>query len=274
MSGVELSVIYDKEDRPISVTDAHGVSVTNAFDRLGRLLTRTDPNGKVETFSYSARGMASYQDQLLNTTQYLYDEAARRTRVTTPNLEELHYTYNAAGDLLTLSDGKNQVTTWVYDSEGRMLSKKNAANQTVLSLGYDLIGQVTSRTNALLEVTAYVYDDVGNLKTVDYSDNTPDVSFGYDARNGLVSMNDGFGLTTFTNTPSGLFAGENGPLANDQVSYQYNTAGRRSQMTIAQSGSNWVQNYLYDGAERVTSRIEIVKSDAILIVGKTGKRPS
>ena len=43
------------------------------------------------------------------------------------------------------------------------------------------------------------------LKTVDYSDSTPDVSFTYDARHDLASMNDGIGLTTFTNTPSGLF---------------------------------------------------------------------
>ena len=26
------------------------------------------------------------------------------------------FTYNAAGDLLTLTDGKNQVTSWNYDS--------------------------------------------------------------------------------------------------------------------------------------------------------------
>ena len=205
LTGVELTTTYDINDQPIIVTDAHGVTITNTFDQLGRLVTRTDANGGVETFTYSARGLTNYVDQTSLLTEYRYDEAARRTRVTTPLLEEIDYTYNDAGDLSTLSDGKNQVTSWGYDIEGRMTTKTNAANQVVLKLGYNAIGQVTSRTNALSVVTSYTYDAVGSLKTVDYSDNTPDVSFTYDARHDLASMNDGFGLTTFTNTPSGLF---------------------------------------------------------------------
>jgi len=54
--GGEEALVYDILDRPIYVTDANGVTVTNTYDALDRLRTRTYPDGGMESFGYSARG--------------------------------------------------------------------------------------------------------------------------------------------------------------------------------------------------------------------------
>ena len=50
-AGVEQSTVFDIEDRVYSVTDANGVTVTNTYDNLGRLLTRTYPDCGAKKFT-------------------------------------------------------------------------------------------------------------------------------------------------------------------------------------------------------------------------------
>jgi len=71
---------------------------------LGRLRTRTYPDGGAEKFGYSARGLTAYTNQISLTNFYAYDAAGRRTFETNANAELLRYTNNAAGDLLSLTD--------------------------------------------------------------------------------------------------------------------------------------------------------------------------
>jgi YD repeat-containing protein len=103
-AGPVLSVEYDIDDHPVAVTDANDVTRAQTFDRLGRLLTRSWPDTGVEILDWSARGLTGYTDQEGKAAAYAYDQASRRISHTTPNTEILNYTYNAAGDLLTLTD--------------------------------------------------------------------------------------------------------------------------------------------------------------------------
>ena len=96
---------------------------------LGRLSTRTAPDGGVERFGYSARGLVAYTNQLDKVTYYAYDEALRKTFETNANAEVIRYTNNAAGDLVALVDGKNQVTKWKYDECGRVTNKLDQAGR-------------------------------------------------------------------------------------------------------------------------------------------------
>ena len=47
------------------------------------------------------------------------------------------FTYSGAGDRLTLRDGRGNVTTWAYDSYGRVTSKRDANNTEILRYLYD-----------------------------------------------------------------------------------------------------------------------------------------
>jgi len=46
--------------RATNNTDANGVTITNTFDDLGRVLTRAYPDGGIEKFGYSIRGLIAY----------------------------------------------------------------------------------------------------------------------------------------------------------------------------------------------------------------------
>ncbi len=64
LGALQQRTVYDIEDLPIHVTDANGVTITNTYDDLDRLATRTYPDSGVERFGYSARGMIAYTNQL------------------------------------------------------------------------------------------------------------------------------------------------------------------------------------------------------------------
>src|SRR5437667_564391 len=60
--------------------------------------------------------------------------------------------------------------------------------------------------------------------------------------------------TEFGYDPNGTLRSEDGPWANDTVSYGYNTGRLRSSATLQQANaSSWVQSYLYDSMRRLTN---------------------
>jgi len=63
--------------------------------------------------------MIAYTNKIGATNFYAYDEAMRKTVDSNANGEVIRYTNNAAGDLLSLTDGKSQTTRWRYDEYGR-----------------------------------------------------------------------------------------------------------------------------------------------------------
>ncbi len=105
-SGIREYISFDDEDRATNTVDARGVSISMTYDNLGRMRTRGYPDGGIEKFGYSARGLIAYTNQLGLTNFYAYDEANRKRFETNANNELIRYTNNAAGDLWSL-------LTWV-----------------------------------------------------------------------------------------------------------------------------------------------------------------
>src|SRR5258708_31506606 len=142
--------------------------VTNSYDVLNRLLTRGFPDGGVEKFGYSARGLVAYTNQIGMSNFFAYDAAGRKTFDTNANNELMRYTNDAAGDLLSLTDGKNQTTRWNYDEYGRVTNKLDQAEAEILRYKYDQDNRLTNRWSAAKGDTGYAYDPVGNLTNVNY----------------------------------------------------------------------------------------------------------
>ncbi len=250
--GVEERIVYDIRDQPTSVTDANGVTITQTFDYLGRLLTRTAPDTGVEKYLYTARGLVGYTNQLSKVWRYEYDTALRKITETNANTEIIRYTYNSAADLLTLRDGKNQVTTWNYDQYGRMTNKIDQASASILRYQYDANGRLTNRWSAAKGNTAYSYDAVGNLTLVNYP-SSYDITTQYDALNRVTNRVDATGTTKYTYHANGQILTEEGPWDYDTVTYGYNNDRLRSSLSLQQPTGYWTNGFTYDAARRLSS---------------------
>jgi len=82
---------------------------------------------------------------------------------------------------------------------------------------------------------------------------SPALTLQYDVLGRLTNLVDGVGQTGYSYVHNRL-ASEDGPWAEDTVSYSYQQVGPRSGLTLLQpNASPWTQSYGYDPAERLTS---------------------
>ncbi len=247
--GIEELLLYDLDDRPIYTTDSRGVTITNTYDALGRLVTRGYPDGGVEKFGYSARGLVAHTNQLGFVSKFAYDQAGRKVAETNANMEVILYTNNAAGDLISITDGKNQTTRWGYDVYGRVTNKVDQSSTVILRYNYDANSRLTNRWSAARGNTYYSYDAVGNLTFVNYPTST-DVSFAYDWLNRVTNMVDASGTTKYSYTAAGQLLTEDGPFASDTVTNVYQNR-LRTGMRLQQPSGLWTNQFAYDSARRL-----------------------
>jgi len=166
---------YDPVGNRTAVTDARNKTTTFGYDELDRLVTTTDPRNGVETLAYDVRGnLVSRASPTNDTTTYGYDLADQRTAMTMPRgnvagatAEDFtwHYAYDPAGNLTTVTDPADKVTTTTFDNLDRLTAVTDPLNHTTTSV-YDAAGNVTSRTDAVGNTTTFSYDDLGRLATV------------------------------------------------------------------------------------------------------------
>jgi YD repeat-containing protein len=193
---------YDEYGRATNSVDENVVSQIQTYDYLDRVLTRqsvgasTDPiTTGIERFKYDARGLTNYTDALGKVTHFVRDTAGRVLFQTNANLEVLAFTYNPAGQLLSLRDYKQQTTRWNYDVYGRVTNKVDNSSNEMFVYGYDANDRLRSRKTPEKGMTYYGYDPIGNLTNVAYPAFTN--SLRYDDLNRLVGMTDQVGITSF-----------------------------------------------------------------------------
>ena len=195
---------YDATRRLTSTRDALGRTATQEWCTCGNLEALVDGNG--------------------NRTRWERDLQGRITREIRANGSGTQYAYEVRSNRLrTVTDAKNQVTTYTYAPDD----------------------QVTSIT--------YTNEQIA----------TPDVAFSYDTIYGrLASMVDGTGTTTYTyhavTTSPTLgatqLASADGPLTDDTITYSYDQLGRVTMRTVNGVGVTWG----FDGLGRVTSTINVL----------------
>jgi RHS repeat-associated protein len=248
---------FDINDLPTNAVFASGLHFTNGFDGLGRLLARVEVNSNsVEHFGYTANlpWLTAYTNQLGSGIVLLsYDPLGRLTNQVFSGVATNRFTYGAAGDLITLTDGKSQTTTWAYDRYGRATTKTNADGNLAWTNAFNTNGWLTAHWTPAKLLTQYAYDAVGNLTNIDYPTNT-DVRLAYDAANRPTNMVDAVGTNALAWTPWGALASEDGPWDQDTVTYGQNEALLRQTLSLVQpNASAWTQSYGYDDEWRLTN---------------------
>jgi YD repeat-containing protein len=136
----------------------------------------------------------------------------------------------------------------------RSVSDLDQASASILRYQYDANSRLTNRWSAVPQGgrnTTYRYDTVGNLTNVLYA-SSPGISNRYDALNRLTNMVDAAGTHNYTYHLNGQLLTEDGPWANDIVTYGYNNARLRDSLSLQQPTGVWTNGFLYDAARRLT----------------------
>jgi len=246
--GTLRAATFDVRDRPISITDANGIMVTNTFDKISELLTRTWPDGIGESFGYNPAGLMAYTNRDQRATYYGRDAAGRLTSVTNANTEITRFGYNPLNEITSLTDGLTHTRSWQYNEYGWLTNKIDGLTRNAFRYQHNANGWVTNRWTPEKGNTGYTYDNVGNLKTIAYPSST--VNYSYNAVNWLTNMVDASGTNQFTYTATGQLKTEDGPWGSDTVTYTY-SQGLRTALDIG--GLN--QTYGYDSMWRMTNVI-------------------
>ena len=147
--------VYDARDRKTSCTDRLTTPSTTYFlyDNNRNLMTITDGEGKVTTYTYNSRDL-------------LASELYPTGQATPGAVDDLRsYTYDAGRRLATRTDQAGVVTTYQYDHANRLTQRQYPDSQNDL-FAYDHAGRLTKATSQRFgTVVDRAYDNANRLTT-------------------------------------------------------------------------------------------------------------
>ncbi|XVV09159.1 DNRLRE domain-containing protein [Actinoplanes sp. CA-131856] len=137
------------------------------------LATKTSPEGRKHTFTYTAEGdLATVTDPVGAVTTNTYDTWGRSLTSKDANGNTTTFTdYHPSGYPRKITDAANATTTFAYDARGNVTELTNA-KQARTSQGYDTFGRpkdkvepIDAATGRYLTTKASVYDANDNILT-------------------------------------------------------------------------------------------------------------
>jgi RHS repeat-associated protein len=175
-AGYQCSYSYDSLGRPIQTAKTIGATVytiSATYDPNGRIGTVTYPSGFAVTYGYTALGY----------TQQLTDNTGRVQWMANARDAEQHLTQQTAGNGIVTLQGFDQTTgrllgisagtasnvenlSYTYDSLGNVLTRADANANLSESFNYDSLNRLTSSTVNLSPTPlskSFSFDPVGNL---------------------------------------------------------------------------------------------------------------
>lgn len=264
------SYTYDVAGRVKTVTDASNFTLGYSYNNLDALTKVTYPDGTYSQVEYVCCGLpGAVRDRSGRWMYYDYDPLKRLVRTQDAGARSVFYGYDADSNIVSLRDTKGQHTSLRYDSSGRV-TRKVYADGNFDAFTYELgTGRLKEKQDGRGRKTLYSYDDYGRPTLVDYA-NDPSVSLSYDALDRLVQMQDGLGTSTFGYNSVGQLASEDGPFADDAVSYQFDALSRRNRLSIASAVGPFNVSYDYDTLSRLQNITSPAGNFGYAFAGSTG----
>ncbi len=177
---------------------------------------------------------------------------------TDPLGHEIHYGYDASGNLIAKIDTSSGITTeYVYDLRNREIftrEKDRLGNHFDTQKAYDAAGNKIKEIDQFGNETSYVYDTLGRLTSVTYPDQTPNgaqtfkatFAYTYDLFDNPISVKDPFGrvLRRSYNVKGELV--DIGYLDGTREQFRYDTQGKLLRL-LRRDGITELYSYDYRG---------------------------
>lgn len=211
---------------------------TYRYDRFNGLQSVTSRAGV--TLTYSPDGIVSSTGE---TVKFDRDPQGRIVKVEAPGGLTVSYTYNAAGDLTSVTDATGRATTYGYLTKpAHYLNSITDASGNVQTAKYDAQGRLIGLADSKGNVTTTSYDTANNSETVtDALGNVTKLQF--DDNGNVTSTTDALGhKRTFTFDASNNLTSVTDPAGN-KVTMTYDAGGNVTSTTDANGG---VQTITYD----------------------------
>ena len=257
---------YDALDELISKTDAKGVKTIYCYDAMGHLLSEQtgdeivkhvydglgrevktiDALGHETIFSYNAQGYLSSETNALGeTVYYSYNELGQVVAVKNNRGEVTNrYTYDAYGNVKTISDSQRVVKTFNYDGMNRLVEELDAYGKVVDQKTFNTDGELIKELNANGGLTTF-------KNTVTGSDQTKTITDSLDHTTSLKTSYDGLMLSGTNSTGTAVASYTNGLLINQNENNQNKTVYSYNAVGDVVSDNNW--HYGYDLLHQLTS---------------------
>ncbi len=279
---------YDAADHLVGVTDALVHTWVYDYDAAGQRVAVTSPLGHTTSYAYHLRGwLQTVTNPLLGelrygynangdqttiteydpgppsqtfTTTYAYDNLHRLTRYTDPRGNAITYTYDRAGNRLSV-EGSVRGNSAADADEGSGCSCECSCDPCAVemdhgtfSFTYDKRNRRVTVKDKLGNVTTVAHDPAGNCTSVQLAHTeltgpNPPTEYGYDAQNRIKWIKDPNGYyVTFTFDLAGRQETVKDP-DNNVTTYVYDDAGRHVRTL---DPNNKTTTYVYDNANRLT----------------------
>jgi RHS repeat-associated protein len=161
------------------------------------------------------------------------------------------FSYDANGNLLSLTDPRGGVTSYAYDSRNRRTSRTDPLSASE-SYAFDGMSNLTSHSDRRGKTTNFTYDAL-NRRTfagfgADGGNYESTISYAWDGGDRLTQVTESV-TGTITRAYDGLNRLTSETTPQGSLSYTYDAAGRRTSMTV---GGQPAVNYSWDSANRLT----------------------
>ncbi|HEX6530118.1 MAG TPA: DUF6531 domain-containing protein [Burkholderiales bacterium] len=307
-NGLTTTMTYDARQR-LKTRTVGAETTSYDYDDAGQLTKVTLPDGSFLSYSYdNAHRLTAMQDNLGNRVSYTLDAMGNRTQeqVFDPSntlaqtrsrvfnslsrlFQELgassqttEYSYDDQGNVLTVKDPLNRITTNQYDALNRLKQVTSPSPiAAVTQYGYDGRDQLVSVSDPRSLVTGYTVDGLGNLaqqvspdtgtttKTYDAAGNvltqtdakSQVTTYAYDALNRvtLITFHDGskqqYAYDSGTNGVGRLSSITERDATDAQTNltqYAYDQHGRVLTAATTHAGVTYNVAYSYDSAGRLS----------------------
>ncbi len=251
-------LIYYSDGKIVEVCDAAGRKIQLNYNEAGDLTEYTDEEGKITRFEYDenhhlCRGISPTDVLLFENTfdeegrvltqveagselksKFSYKKLSEKTASTTITKRDgnqLSYTYDQSGNILSETNELGETTTYRYDNVGNILQRVTPGGHKT-TYTYDETGQLVKSVDPVGNTVSYEYDDKGN----------PIVIKGADESNGTYEYDDKDRLTKAISV-----------LGQEKV-YEYDKYGNPTKETITELGSK-TYKYMYGKKVSETDRL-------------------